>query len=120
MTLPREGDWVRWLTSDIAREGVVERISGVSLVIRWLGIDHPQVFPTGLRHFKQGGEMTVIPRPPKATKIERQMKRGHMGIAAAAAALGITEKRVRQRLRSGTLKGRQVDGRWVEVWVEGG
>jgi hypothetical protein len=118
MTLPRVGEWVRWVNPDFAREGVVEVSSSPSLVIRWLGISQPQVFPNALHYFAQGGDMTVIPRPPKAAKIDRQMKRGRKGIAAAAAALGITEKRVRQRLRNGSLKGRQVDGKWVEVNVD--
>lgn len=118
MTLPHLGSWVRWVTSDFGREGQVVAVDPPSMVVKWLGIDQPQVFPLATPYFVRGhDQMEVIPEPPKAAQIDRQMAKGHMGVAAAAAALGITEKRVRQRLRSGTLGGEYKDGRWTKVWV---
>ena len=115
---PERGDWVRWITADFGREGKVIHVQRPSIIVRWLGIPEPQVFPLAEHHFGPSGDMVLIREPIKAAQIDRQMTRGHMGVAAAAAALGITEKRVRQRLRSGSLEGKQEDGRWVQVWVE--
>lgn len=118
--LPSEGQWVRWITPDFGREGQVVLSQPPSMIIRWLGVDEPQVFPLASMHFGPGGDMEFISEPIKASQIDRQMADGYMGVAAAAAALGITEKRVRQRLRNGTLKGLRKAGRWTQVWVEGG
>jgi hypothetical protein len=113
--IPTRGDWVRWITADFGREGKVIHVQPPSMIIRWLGIPEPQVFPLIAQHFGPSGDMVLIREPAKAAQIDHQIARGHMGVAAAAAALGITEKRVRQRLRSGTLEGKQEDGRWVTV-----
>lgn len=115
--LPNRGDWVRWITADFGREGQVVDIQPPSMIVRWLGISEPQVFPIAEHYFGPDGTMKIIREPAKAAQIDRQMADGHMGVAAAAAALGITEKRVRQRLRSGSLKGTRKDGRWLTVWV---
>lgn len=116
--LPSEGKWVRWITSDFGREGQVLVVQPPSVIIRWLGIEEPQVFPIAELHFGPEGDMEFISEPAKAAQIDQQLEQGYMGVAAAAAALGITEKRIRQRLRSGTLKGKREGGRWVQVWVE--
>lgn len=118
MALPTPGDWVRWVTADIGREGQVIDVQWPSMVVRWLGIPDPQVFPIADMHFGPRGDMEIIGEPAKAAQIDHQMSNGYMGVAAAAAALGITEKRVRQRLRNGSLGGRREGGRWIEVWVE--
>ena len=114
--LPQPGSWVRWVTAEFAREGEVIHTEGVSMIVRWLGGDQPQVFPLATVHFEGHADMEVIPRPPRASKVDRQMARKQMGVAAAAARYGITEKRVRQRLRNGSLQGRRENGKWVEVW----
>lgn len=115
MTFPAEGDWVRWVSVEIQREGQVVRATWPSLVIEWLGVETPQVFPWGHRHFGPGGDMEIIPEPPKAARIAEQQALGSLGIDAAAAALGTTPKRVRQLLRDGKLEGERKGGRWVAV-----
>ena len=111
---PSEGQWVRWITADFGREGQVISVQPPSMVVRWLGIEEPQVFPVAASALR---DMEVIPEPAKAAQIDQQLAQGYMGVAAAAAALGITEKRIRQRLRSGSLEGKREGGRWVQVWV---
>lgn len=119
MRMPQQGDWVRWLSDDVGREGQVIRASGPSLTIKWLGVDEPQVFPAGIMYFQGevsfGRSMSIIERPAVADRIEQEEASGVLGIAAAAARLKTTPKNVRARLRAGTLQGRQRDGRWVEV-----
>ena len=104
------GQWVRWTADDRVKEGQVVRSTGVSMVVDWLGGD-TQVFP--VIEYVKG--MEAIPRPPKASSIERDERRGVMSVSRAAAVLGTTPKRIRARLRDGTLRGRQRDGKWVSV-----
>ena len=115
--LPPVGTWVRWVDLETQREGEVIKSEWPSMVVRWLGVDLPQVFPLAYGYF-DADMMEVIPRPPRASQIRRQQASGRLGIAAAAARLGTTQKRVRQRLRDGSLRGEQVDGRWVEVYFD--
>lgn len=116
--LPEVGSWVRWVDIEVAREGEVIQSEWPSLVVQWLGVDEPQVFPLAYPLLHDKRTMEVIPRPARASQIRRDQARGRLGIAAAAARLGTTQKRVRQRLRDGQLKGKQVDGRWVEVYFD--
>ena len=112
------GDWVRWTTPTQVKDGRVVRASGPSLEVEWLGGDR-QVFPVTEGYYPPygGGEHRLdhIPRPPKASVIERDIARDHMGIARAAATLGTTPKRVRAMLRAGQLQGTQEGGRWTSV-----
>lgn len=117
--IPPVGAWIRWITLEFGHEGQVIESSWPSMVVKWLGVDEPQVFPWAHPHFTPLGDMEVIPKPAQAAKIERQQASGVLGVAAAAAALGTTPKRVRQRLRDGTLKGIQRDGKWIEVFLDG-
>ena len=116
-----QGDWLRWTTPQHVKEGQVVVSSGPSLVVEWLGGER-QVFPTYegyVAPFASGEyRMEHIPRPPKASRIERDTKRGVMSIARAAATLGKTPKQIRAALRAGTLQGEQVDGRWVSVELD--
>lgn len=114
MTLPKAGQWLRWLDTDVGREGQILSVNGVSMVVRWLGVEEPQVFPWGLAQWPRN-DMEVVPRPSSASRIDREKREGRMGIATAAALLGTTPKRVRQKLRDGQLEGRREKGRWVEV-----
>lgn len=118
---PEVGQWVRWVTPEIQREGQIIVADWPSLIIQWLGVETPQVFPWGMNHFGYKGsriDMEIIEKPARAAQIERQTRSGVMGIAAAAAALGSTPKAVRAKLRAGKLQGIQRDGRWVEVILE--
>lgn len=118
---PAEGEWVRWVTPEIQREGQVLDFTWPSMIVQWLGVDSPQVFPWAMNHFGYKGariDMEIIPRPSRASQIERQTASGVLGIAAAAAALGSTPKAIRAKLRAGKLKGIQKDGRWVEVVLD--
>lgn len=116
MTFPAVGDWIRWVTPEIQREGQIVLSDYPSLVIEWLGVDEPQVFPWGQIHFEGAADMEIVPEPPRAAQVRQQKASGVMGIAAAAAALGTTPKRIRQMLRDGKLEGRREAGRWVEVY----
>lgn len=118
--IPSEGRWVRWVTNEFGREGQVIQSLWPSMVVKWLGVEEPQIFPMAYPHFGEGGDMRVIDKPTVADKVIAQEEKGVLGIAAAAAALGIDPKRVRQKLRDGQLKGKKIDGRWVEVWLAEG
>jgi len=115
VTFPEVGDWVRWVNVDIQRDGQVILSQYPSMIVRWLGVDDPQVFPWAHTHFMIAGDMEIIAEPPRASLIAAQRASGVLGIDAAAASLGITPKRVRQLLREGKLEGHQESGRWVEV-----
>lgn len=117
MTFPQRGQWIRWVAPEFAKEGEVIFVNHPSMMVRWLGSGIEQVFPLATFHFGPNGDMEIIARPPKASQIRRDEQRDRLSVAAAAAALGISEKRVRQRLRSGSLQGRQEGGKWVEVWL---
>lgn len=112
------GQWVRWVTLEHVKEGLVVESAGPSIVVDWVGGER-QVFPVVERFFAPyrslGESMEVIQRPKNALRIEREVKRGQMSVARAAAVLGIDQKRVRARLRAGTLKGVRQDGKWVSV-----
>ncbi len=112
--------WVRWTTLDFVREGRIVKEVGPSVVIHFLGFDRPQVFPMGIRDYLNAPahapyRMEYIPRPPKASEIERAPEGDMMPLSKAAAILGTTPKRVRALIRGGQLSGKQVDGRWVGV-----
>jgi hypothetical protein len=110
---PLVDDWVRWTTDNSVKEGKVVRRTDVSMVVQWLG-GGEQVFP--VIEYAKGLEL--ISRPPRASSIERDSSRGVMSVARAAAILGTTPKRVRAKLREGSLTGTQRDGRWVSVMLD--
>lgn len=108
-----EGSWLRWTTDNSVKEGRVVHRADVSLVVEWLGGGR-QVFP--VIEYAKGLE--TIPRPPRASLIERDSSRGVMSVPRAAAILGTTTKRVRAKLREGSLQGIQRDGKWVSVVMD--
>ena len=112
------GQWIRWITHQHVKEGQVVISKGCSIVVEWVGGER-QVFPVVEAYVGPyravDDRMVVIERPKNALRIERETKRGVMSVARAAAILGIDQKRVRARLRSGVLKGVQRDGKWVGV-----
>jgi hypothetical protein len=105
-----ERDWVRWTTDTSVKEGQVIRRAGVSLVVKWLG-GGEQVFPV----IEYAHGLEVIGKPSRASSIERDESHGVMSVRRAAAILGTTPKRIRARLREGSLEGKQRDGKWVSV-----
>ena len=118
MTTFERGDWLRWTTHDIAKEGEVVRVDGPSLVVRWMSGER-QVFPIYEQYVPPRaageGRMVHIERPREASRIERDRRRGVMSVRRAAATLGVSPKRVRAMLRSGQLRGVQTDGKWTHV-----
>lgn len=117
-----EGDWLVWTTEFTAKRGQVVQSVGPSIEVEWLGGER-QVFPI-VEGYVSGAyrgvsaRMERIERPKEATRIARERKRGVISITGAAASLGTTPKRVRALLRSGQLKGHQIDGKWVSVELE--
>lgn len=115
----RAGQWIRWSTLYNIKEGFILRSEGCSIEVEWLGGDR-QVFPNVEGFFPPYRGVTdcmeVIQRPKNATRMKREQSRGVISVARAAAILGIPQKRVRARLRSGSLKGvRGGDGKWKAV-----
>jgi hypothetical protein len=112
------GQWIRWTTLYTVKEGLILRSEGCSIEVEWLGGER-QVFPNVEGFFKPyrgvTDRMTVIERPKNATRMKREQHRGVISVQRAAAILGIPPKRVRARLRSGSLKGVKKDGKWVSV-----
>jgi hypothetical protein len=117
-TLPEPGQWIRWLDADIQREGQLTSVDYPGFTVEWLGVGE-QNFPWGCASWPRR-DMEIIPRPPSAAKVDREKRRGRVGIATAAATLGTTPKRVRQLLRDGKLKGTRREGKWVAVELEPG
>lgn len=115
------GQWIRWTTFQHVKEGQVVVSEGPSIVVEWLG-GECQVFPIVEAYVGPyravDDRMEVVQRPKNALRIEREVKRGQMSVARAAAVLGIDQKRVRARLRAGTLKGVQSGGKWIAVELE--
>lgn len=116
---PPLGAWIRWTTTEFGREGQVVESTPPSIVVKWLGVETPQVFPWAWPHFTEHPDMEFISKPPAADRIERERLEGRVGITEAAARLGIEPKRVRQRLRDGKLRGIQHEGRWTHVIFDG-
>lgn len=117
---PEQGTWVRWLTSTHGREGEVIRSQWPSLTIQWLGVEEPQVFPYGYIYFDDeypSSQMEVIDPPSVSIPDAPAGGDRPMTPKQAAAVLGIDMKILRQRLRSGKVKGLQRDGRWVQVYL---
>lgn len=116
-----KGDWIQWSTPTSVKRGQVVRAAGPSLVVRWLDGEE-QVFPVYEQYVPPracGDSLMVrIERPREAVRIERDRRRGVMSVPRAAASLGVTPKRVRAMLRSGQLKGRQKNGKWILVDLE--
>lgn len=112
------GEWIRWTTLYTVKEGEILRSEGCSIEVEWLGGER-QVFPNVEGFFAPyrgvTDRMEVIERPKIATRMKREQHRGVISVQRAAAILGIAPKRVRARLRSGSLKGVQKDGKWVSV-----
>lgn len=112
------GDWVRWTTPHHIKEGQVSRVEGPSIVVDWMGGEQ-QVFPTvdGYLPPMASAEyrIEIVSKPQRADRIERDQRRGHMSVARAAAILGTEPKRIRAMLRSGQIRGAQVDGKWAKV-----
>lgn len=115
--IPTKGQWVRWLNESFGREGQILEAKYPSLVIKWLGVEEPQVFPWGFMYFERGREMEIIPAPKKLPKDDQQAGGDMMSVRDAAATLETTPKAIRMRLRSGKLKGLKKDGRWVGVYI---
>lgn len=113
MSLPEPGQWLRWFDHDVQREGRLLDVIWPSFRIDFLGVGE-QVFPFGCAIWPRS-DMEIIPRPPSASKVDRESREGRVGISTAAAALGTTPKRVRQMLRDGKLRGTQREGKWVAV-----
>jgi hypothetical protein len=94
---------------------------GPSIVVEWLGGDR-QVFPIVEAYVGPyravDDRMVAIERPKNALRIERETRKGVMSVPRAAAILGIDQKRVRARLRSGALQGIQKGGKWVSVVLD--
>lgn len=118
MTKFTEGEWIRWSTHDMLKEGQVVSAIGPSLVVRWLSGEE-QVFPIYEQYVPPRalgeGRMVRIEKPKEASRIERDIKRGRMSVQRAASSLGTTPKRVRAMLRAGQLRGHQTDGKWTHV-----
>lgn len=116
--LPVEGDWIRWTMPGLVMEGQVLQTAWPSLVVRWLG-GVEQVFPLGEMYWSPEAapiaKMEVIPEPKEALRVQRDVDREQHSVLRAAKSLGTTQKQVRAWLRSGKLKGEQVDGKWVHV-----
>lgn len=117
-----EGQWIRWTMLHTIKEGRVTSVCGPGMVVTWID-GTEQVFPIveGYLPPYASGEhmMVVIPRPPRASSIERDRRKGVMSVPRAAASLGTTPKRVRAMLRAGQLDGIQRDGKWVSVVLNG-
>lgn len=116
------GQWIRWTTLHTMKEGSVLRSEGCSIEVEWLGGER-QVFPNVEGFFPPyrgvTDRMDVIQRPKIASRMKREQSRGVISVARAAAILGINQKRVRARLRAGTLRGRRgADGKWKSVELE--
>lgn len=115
------GQWIRWITDHHVKDGQVVESVGPSVVIEWLGGDR-QVFPIVEAyvgpHRAVDDRMVTIERPKNASRIERETRKGQMSVARAAAVLGIDQKRVRAKLRSGALRGVQREGKWVSVVLD--
>lgn len=117
---PRKGDWVRWVTSSFGREGRVVSASWPSFTVKWLGVDEPQVFPLGYLYFtneQSSMSMELIKKPAKIAAKVSTPSGGAMTPAQAAAALGIDQRKLRIKLRSGKIRGIQENGRWVSVYL---
>lgn len=112
--LPEKGQWIRWLDTDVQREGQLLRVLYPSFTVKWLGIEEPQRFPWGCASWPRR-DMEIISRPPSASKVDREKREGRVGIGTAAASLGVSPKRVRQMLRDGKLEGTRKEGKWVAV-----
>lgn len=118
-----EGDWIRWTVLHTIKEGRIKEVCGPGVVVTWLD-GSEQVFPVIEGYLPPrasvDSRMEVIPRPPRASSIERDRRRGVMSVQRAAAALGTTPKRVRAMLRAGQLQGtRGPDGKWKTVELNG-
>lgn len=110
------GQYVRWTTTEHVYEGQVLDVQGQSVVIQWLGRDLPQVFPLSEQYFPpRGTGLQVIDKPRSADRVERDRKAGKMSIKRAASLLGVEPKRIRAMLRSGSIRGERVDGKWAVV-----
>lgn len=107
------GQWVRWSYEGSVKEGQVISHEYPSFTVKWLG-GSEQVFPV----FEYAKGMEVIGKPSRASSIERDQSHGVMSVRRAASILGTTPKRVRARLREGSLQGAQRDGKWVSVDFE--
>lgn len=118
MTTFSEGEWIQWSTPHHVKRGQVVRVSGPSMVVRWLDGEE-QVFPVIEAYvgpYALGdARMVRIERPKEASRIARDAKRGVTSVHAAASILGTTPKRIRAMLRSGQLMGHQEEGKWVSV-----
>jgi hypothetical protein len=122
VNFPEQGQWVRWLTESRGLEGEVIDSAYPSLTIKWLGVDEPQVFPLADAYFtreQSSMSMEFIPKPAGINDSAPHQGLEAVSVARAAAILGISQKAVRGRLRSGALKGHQVDGKWVTVYING-
>lgn len=115
------GDWVRWTTPSVIKEGQIQHLEGPSMVVRWLG-GGEQVFPSIESYLppiaSREHSLVVIPKPQGASGIQQDQRMGIMSVKRAAALLGTTRKQVRSWLRNGTLRGSQVNGHWVDVNAE--
>lgn len=112
---PPVDSWVRWITPSFSREGQVVWTQPPGMKIRWLGEYTDQIFPWAWVHFGEHADMELIEKPAAADRIERERSEGRVGITEAAARMGTTPKRIRQKLRDGKLPGVQQDGRWTHV-----
>jgi hypothetical protein len=117
---PSKGDWVRWVTTSSGREGQVVEAIWPSFTVKWLGVEQPQVFPWGQMYFngeQSSASMEPIRKPRGVTAKASTPSGAAMTTAQAASALGITQRALRMKLRSGKIKGLQRDGRWVAVYL---
>lgn len=113
------GDWVMWVMPHFVKVGQVEYREGISIVIKFQGDLEPTVLPDGYMYWDPmpptpAPEYTLHPTHEPKHRVEAAVG-PEMTVRQAAAKLGTTPKDVRRMLRSGQLRGRREDGKWVAV-----
>lgn len=122
--LPDAGQWVRFSLEGRVRDGRVTLSKWPSLVVRFLGDAVETVFPWAFdyypprEHFWGFEGFQAIAEPQGAAEMEARVDAGMMGVREVAAALGVSQKAVRNLLRSGKLEGHQESGKWTLVTTE--
>jgi hypothetical protein len=112
------GDWVQTLTPTSLKTGQVLKRKGRSLLVLYQAQDKPTAHPDAEAYFSNPvpGEWGMI-------KVEPQHRlsapTSHtMTVRQAAAKLGTDTKTIRRKLRSGELRGKQKEGKWIAVFTD--
>lgn len=114
------GDWVQVMTPNSIRTGEVIRRSGISLLVHFQAEPEPQGIPYAEAYFSDAkaglwGMRKIEPQRRLAAPSSSHT----MTVRQAAARMGTDTKTIRRKLRSGELRGKQKEGKWVAVYEAG-